>query len=180
MAPLITTLDIVLMTAAMLLLFLLLCMYRVLQSSSPDLVDEMLLLLLQIQPLLQHKRWETRTAAGKCIGYIAEHAKHATVAEVQAAVEASQAGGMVSPKDESGASSSEEPAEGMLSLATFDLERVLQVGTPLLASGGQVCLALFVRLDCCTFCDFGCLVGIPLMPLQSLAHTKSLQSSILR
>lgn len=41
-------------------------------------------------------------------------------------------------EDESAATKSREAAEGALSLETFDLERVLQMGTPLLASGGQV------------------------------------------
>ena len=129
---------------------------QVLQSFSPELTNGMLLSMLQIQPLLQHKRWETRTAAGKCIGLIAEHAKHTTVAEVQAAAEASQAGGTVSPKDEA-TYSSVESAEGMLSLATFDLERVLQIGTPLLSSGGQVRLGLSVQLNKCILCEYGCL-----------------------
>ncbi|KAK9916950.1 hypothetical protein WJX75_009151 [Coccomyxa subellipsoidea] len=92
-------------------------------------------LLRRIQPLLQHKRWETRTATGECIGRIAEHVQHATPADVQAAT--GEAAGALEPKDESAAAKGSEAAEGALSLEAFDLERVLQMGTPLLASGGQ-------------------------------------------
>lgn len=62
--------------------------------------------------------------------------QHATPADVQAAT--GEAAGALEPKDESAAAKGLEAAEGVLSLEAFDLERVLQMGTPLLASGGQV------------------------------------------
>ena len=62
--------------------------------------------------------------------------QHATPADVQAAT--GEAAGALEPKDESAAAKGSEAAEGALSLEAFDLERVLQMGTPLLASGGQV------------------------------------------
>lgn len=40
---------------------------------------------LQVQPLLQHARWETRAAASECIGLMAQHAQHPTAAQIQPA-----------------------------------------------------------------------------------------------
>ena len=34
------------------------------------------LALLQVHGILQHKDWEARTAAGYCLGLIAEHIQH--------------------------------------------------------------------------------------------------------
>ena len=42
-------------------------------------------MLLQVQPLLLHPRWETRSAAGKCIGLIAQQAQHPTVTQLREA-----------------------------------------------------------------------------------------------
>ena len=42
-------------------------------------------MLLQVQPLLLHPRWETRSAAGKCIGLMAQQAQHLTVSQLQEA-----------------------------------------------------------------------------------------------
>ncbi|BDA40363.1 TATA-binding protein-associated factor 172 [Coccomyxa sp. Obi] len=105
---------------------------------------------LQIRPLLQHKRWETRTAAGECIGLIAQHAQHATPADMQAAAAGdsdSFSTGPVKVEAGSAASNGMEAAEGTLSLDTFDLDRVLSVGTPLLASGGQANSLAFTTLN---------------------------------
>lgn len=96
--------------------------------------------------MLQHKRWETRTAAGECIGLIAEHAKHATAADMQATAAGESAYVYTrSIKLEAGlaASSEAETAEGTLSMDAFDLDRVLSTGTPLLASGGQASFTAF-------------------------------------
>lgn len=86
----------------------------------------------QVQPLLQHKRWDARIAAGECIGLIAEHAQHPTAPDVQHAGERMH---------ENGAPAASEPhaaPDAQLQLEGFDLERVLKDGTPLLASGGEV------------------------------------------
>ena len=76
-------------------------------------------------------------AAGECIGLIAEHAQHPTAADVQQAAvsgEAYDVNGASAPA----ASQSPAAADGLLQLESFDLERVLKMGTPLLASGGEV------------------------------------------
>lgn len=86
--------------------------------------------------------------------------QHATPADVQAAT--GEAAGVLKPKDGSAAAKGTEAAEGALSLEAFNLERVLQMGTPLLASGGQVyyleCLDL-LRLY--IFSTFNYLVASP-------------------
>lgn len=49
---------------------------------------------LQVQPFLQHARWETRAAASECIGLMAQQAQHPAAAQLQeAALHASTAAG---------------------------------------------------------------------------------------
>ena len=90
----------------------------------------------QVQPLLHAKRWETRTAAGECIGLIAEHVQHPSVADLQQA-----AASLADADAHAGPGRAEQDlavGEGMLALEGLDMQRVLEKGTPLLASGGQV------------------------------------------
>ena len=54
-----------------------------LQSHSVDACIDVPGNLLQVQPLLQHARWETRAAAGECIGLMAEQAQHPTASQLQ-------------------------------------------------------------------------------------------------
>jgi hypothetical protein len=92
---------------------------------------------LQVQVLLHAKRWETRTAAGECIGLIAEHVQHPTAADLQRAA----AGCTASPGTQTTTADADAAApegDGMLSLDAMDMQRVMEQGTPLLASGGQV------------------------------------------
>ena len=92
---------------------------------------------LQVQVLLHAKRWETRTAAGECIGLIAEHVQHPAAADLQRVA----ADCAASPGAHAGGEDADEAApagEGMLSLDAIDMQRVMEQGTPLLASGGQV------------------------------------------
>ncbi len=99
----------------------------------------------QLQALLRHKSWDARVAAGDCLGRIAEHAAHPTPADLARAAAAAQ-GPPVPGYDPRSASelraSPPAPAMGAaeeaLTLAGFDLARVLAQGTQLLASGGQV------------------------------------------
>ena len=82
-----------------------------------------LLGLLQVHGILQHKDWEARTAAGYCLGLIAEHVQHHDVAGLQAAA---------------GPSAAHVGDEAALQpLPAIDIQQVLKEGSPLLASGGQ-------------------------------------------
>jgi hypothetical protein len=89
---------------------------------------------MQVRERLCSDSWEGRTAAGDCLGLIAAHCQHNTVADVQAA--SKQVNGSSRPPD---ARVSDVKAErGQLSLQGFSIDRVLQHGTQLLASGGTV------------------------------------------
>ena len=102
----------------------------------------------QIQALLRHKSWDARVAAGKCLGLIAEHAAHPSPADLACAAAASSTAGSGKTLDPRPApvEAPEAPAsvavggaeDDALTLRGFDLARVLERGTQLLASGGQV------------------------------------------
>ena len=65
---------------------------------------------------------------------------------------ASVSTGLVKNEAGSAAFSKMEAAEGTLSLDAFDLDRVLSLGTPLLASGGQACRPSFKDVyHCATY-----------------------------
>ena len=102
----------------------------------------------QIQALLRHKSWDARVAAGECLGLIAEHAAHPSPADLASAAAAGSAAGScktLTPRP-APVEAPEAPAsvavggaeDGALTLRGFDLARVLERGTQLLASGGQV------------------------------------------
>ena len=88
----------------------------------------------QVRERLRSDSWEARTAAGDCLGLIAAHCQHNTVADVQAA------GGYSSPSSQppQACAHDTEPDIGRLSLEGFSIDKVLQHGTQLLASGGTV------------------------------------------
>eukprot|EP00887_Chlorella_sp_A99_P001519 scaffold8.g1519.t1 len=105
--------------------------------------------LAEVAGLLRHKDWEARVAAGHCLGLIAEHFEHSGAADLCAAAGVAQADAAAAPeapavtevkKEEVGAEASAGsvgPAHHTLSLASFDVQQVLEQGTPLLASGGE-------------------------------------------
>lgn len=103
-------------------------------------------ILMQVQPLLRHARWETRAAAGECLSLMAAQAQHPTVAQLQeAAAKLEQiptaAGSDAQPTQQvklEAQGNEAGPAEDCLCLESLSMEQVLQNGTPLLASGGQV------------------------------------------
>lgn len=87
----------------------------------------------QVQERLRSDSWEGRTAAGECLGLIAAHCQHNTVADAQAAA-ALPADAISLLPDTTEA----KAVAGLLSLGGFSVDRVLQHGTQLLASGGSV------------------------------------------
>ena len=87
--------------------------------------------------LLRSKHWDSRLAAGDCLGLIAEHCVHHSAAELQQA--AGSAGAVKSEPgsgDEPGAPLAESDAP--LSFHSFHIEQVMAKGAVLLASGGTV------------------------------------------
>ncbi len=87
--------------------------------------------LSQVHAYLYNKNWETRVAAGEALAYLADAFEHHTpdglarhalaCGETPEALQAMAGGAGVS-----------------LSFTTFNLQQVLDRGTPLGASGGQV------------------------------------------
>jgi hypothetical protein len=88
----------------------------------------------RIAHILHHKEWDARVAAGHCLGLVAEHFVHTSVANVSAAagLDAAAVEDLVIHKDES------EAAEHRFKLDEFSMETVMSQGAPLLASGGEV------------------------------------------
>ena len=80
--------------------------------------------------MLYSKQWEARVAAGVCFGLVAEHTQHYTAAELRAA--AGDSSGTRKPE-----ATEEEGA--CFGLEGFSLKRVLEQGSALVQSGGQVC-----------------------------------------
>ena len=101
----------------------------------------------QLRPLLASHKWETRVAAGEAIAALAERTAHSSASHgdddgtplcccalvtrglwltVRCWLSAEPVG------------SAHAASEGLLSFDSFDMDRVLAFGTPLLASGGQV------------------------------------------
>ncbi len=76
-------------------------------------------------------------AAAHCLGLMAEHFAHRTVAEL--CVAAGLAYPPPPPPTQREADSSNSPTDGMhaLRLGAFDVRKVVEQGTPLLASGGE-------------------------------------------
>ena len=78
----------------------------------------------QVHGYLYHKNWETRVAAGEAIGHLAEVFVHHSAQDLLAA-SGSTAGSTPSPV-------------GSSALNAFNLQLILEKGTALVASGGQV------------------------------------------
>ena len=80
--------------------------------------------------MLYSKQWEARVSAGICFGLVAEHTQHYTAAELRAAAGDSSVTGKSEASQEEGA---------CFGLEGFSLDRVLEQGSALVQSGGQVC-----------------------------------------
>ncbi|KAJ4797222.1 TATA-binding protein-associated factor MOT1 [Rhynchospora pubera] len=97
-------------------------------------------LLKKVSQYLRSKSWDTRVAAAQAIGAIAENVKHTTLKELLALVEAEAANlGISDISKELGLAWSKfdtDIAAG-LTFKSFQISKVLEFGSPLLASGGQ-------------------------------------------
>lgn len=81
----------------------------------------------QVHAYLYSKRWETRTAAADTLGALADAFPHHTPVDILTAA------GSAAIEPGIG-----EPWQVSLLFAGVDLQRMLEQGQPLLASGGQV------------------------------------------
>jgi hypothetical protein len=91
------------------------------------------ILCCQVHGYLYKKSWDTRTAAGEVLGHLAHHFGHWTTDDLQRACD-----------QQHGQSSA--PAKGSsagITLDAFNLQQVLDKGTALLGSAGQVRHARF-------------------------------------
>lgn len=93
---------------------------------------------------LRHNEWDARVAAGHCLGLLAEHFTHHTAADLEAAAAAGAPdGGEPGVKAEEGAAGAggagpADTSSHLLSFGSFSVKQVLEQGTPMLASGGEV------------------------------------------
>ncbi|KAJ8513513.1 hypothetical protein OPV22_003947 [Ensete ventricosum] len=97
-------------------------------------------LLKKVSQYLRSRNWDTRVAAAHAIGSIAENVRHTSLKELLKSLEGElmEAGYSDVCKDV-GVSVSDicsNPTAG-LSFKSFDINKVLEFGSPLLASGGQ-------------------------------------------
>ena len=85
---------------------------------------------VQVHVYLYHKNWETRVAAGEALAYLAEifehHTRHDLRRQAHACFGSDEALAQAMGPD------------GPLTFSNFSLQHVLERGTPLGASGGQV------------------------------------------
>lgn len=86
---------------------------------------------LQIHSCLRHTQWDTRVAASTCLGLMAAHFTHHSVITLAEAAEPAAAASPVKVE--------ELGAPSAMSFQNFNISQVLQQGTALVASGGQVC-----------------------------------------
>lgn len=84
----------------------------------------------QVSIHLRSNEWDARIAAAHCLGAIAEHFVHHTPADLAKAAGLSQA-------DAASTIASATPGEALLTFNSFDINAVVERGTPLLASGGE-------------------------------------------
>lgn len=91
-------------------------------------------IVLQVAVHLKHKEWDARVAAGHCLGLLADHFQHVDVSDLcrAAGVKPEQLGGDMSEIK------TEEDGQRKLSFKDFNVLQVLDQGTPLLASWGEV------------------------------------------
>ncbi|KAF8783592.1 hypothetical protein HU200_000532 [Digitaria exilis] len=102
--------------------------------------QELNALLKKVSQYARSKSWDTRVAAAHAIGAIAENVKHTSLKDLCASVEAEKhASGLSDGGDDAGSSlpRSDTAATSDLAFGSFDINRVLEFGSPLLASGGQ-------------------------------------------
>lgn len=93
----------------------------------------------QVRQLLRSKHWDSRVAAGDCLGLIAEHCLHHSAADLQhAAPFASAVKPEIKGEPDGGTVEVKGGSEAPLSFQNFEIERVMAKGTVLLASGGTV------------------------------------------
>lgn len=85
---------------------------------------------LQIRSCLRHTQWDTRVAASTCLGLMAAHFTHHSVVTL-----ADAAG----PAIASPVKTEELDGAAAMPFHDFNITQVLQQGTVLVASGGQVC-----------------------------------------
>lgn len=102
--------------------------------------QELNALLKKVSQYLRSKNWDTRVAAAHAIGAIAENVKHTSLKDLFASVEAEKHASGLS--DETGDVGSTLPrpdttATSELDFGSFEINRVLAFGSPLLSSGGQ-------------------------------------------
>ncbi|XP_072972272.1 TATA-binding protein-associated factor BTAF1 isoform X2 [Typha angustifolia] len=97
-------------------------------------------LLKKVSQYLRSRNWDTRVAAAHAVGAIAENVKHTSLKDLSASLEAEivETEFYDVAKDIETAWSKFDPniAEG-LTFRSFEINRVLDFGSPLLASGGQ-------------------------------------------
>lgn len=97
-------------------------------------------LLKKVSQYLRSRNWDTRVAAAQAVGAIAENVKHTSLKELFAFVEAEMLkAGFSDVSNDIGMSwSNFQPNDATgLSFRSFDINKVLEFGSPLLASGGQ-------------------------------------------
>lgn len=97
-------------------------------------------LLKKVSGYLRSKNWDTRVAAAQAVGAIAENVKHTSVKELFECIEAemADAGFPDASKDIGTLWSNFTPdVVAGLSFRSFDINKVLEFGSPLLSSGGQ-------------------------------------------
>ncbi|KAG6504315.1 hypothetical protein ZIOFF_036646 [Zingiber officinale] len=111
-------------------------------------------LLKKVSQYLRSKNWDTRVAAAHAVGAIAENVKHISLKELLKSLEVELAEvGFSDASRDVGVSFSNicpDTTTG-LSFKSFDINKVLEFGSPLLASGGQNSLLTFLAsgLDFC-------------------------------
>ncbi|KAL6618657.1 hypothetical protein ACP70R_033796 [Stipagrostis hirtigluma subsp. patula] len=102
--------------------------------------QELNALLKKVSQYSRSKNWDTRVAAAHAIGAIAENVKHTTLKDLFASVEAEKhASGLSEGIGDEGSAllRADTSASSDLAFGSFDINRVLEFGSPLLASGGQ-------------------------------------------
>ena len=97
--------------------------------------------MAQVRQGLRSKQWDTRVAAGECLGLIAEHCEHHTAADLLQATGVVDAIKADPDQHSNGATAGDVTggeADAPLSFQNFRIEQVMEKGSLLLASGGTV------------------------------------------
>lgn len=97
-------------------------------------------LLKKVSQFLRSRNWDTRVAAARAVGAIAANVKHSSLKELFECIEKElvEAGKHDASKDIGAAISNFLPnTVAGLSFGSFNISKVLDFGSPLLASGGQ-------------------------------------------